>query len=317
MNFPWTYYLSDVCPYEKLICRDAGPRYAESMGWKTQSIEDIGMTTETIHIIDPRLTESEGRQLETRVRDYQSKLFLFRIIDPCFETCYRSPYFKLLFRLSGLNNVGFLTTYQPAELVESLRDAAGPDKMHQLPYPYQEHKGQQPPWDVRQKKILFAGSSKAAVYPERAGLLNKTRRHPIHRFRLSLLPHPGYPDVGQKQRHRIIGNNFLNHASKFRFLYVSGARCHAELLKFSECAAAGCLPVGIPALGMPNETDQYFFTLDPNHLYRDLNRLWKEDSSELRDRAIGYRKTMKQERSPALLNENLTEFIHERFVSFL
>ncbi len=67
---------------------------------------------------------------------------------------------------------------------------------------------------------------------------------PRYRRNFDLLEHPGYPNIGEQLRHNLIFDKFVKFIGGYKYFFVDPSRADLEFLKYTECAYAGCLPVG-------------------------------------------------------------------------
>jgi len=238
--------LSNHFDYDRMITYDAGPGYARGMEWESAYLRDLDHQGDAITIIDNRLTEEECFQMEAAILHQQHRCFVLKIVDPYREECSSHWYYKFLFRVGALPNVLFLSPYQPTELVHDLDEMTSRRKLIVIPYPFQERFAIQPSMAHRRHQIIFSGNDGRNLYPERVKFLRRVRRHPLLRWTTQVLRHPGYPDVGHTPVHHLIGPRYIQHLSQFRFMFLSPSRCGLEFLKYSECAYARCVPVGVP-----------------------------------------------------------------------
>src|SRR4051812_45437884 len=75
------YLISSRFDYSKMICRDAGPGYAQSMGWSWQALDSVSAQDGVVYIVDNRITEQDCFTLEALVARKRS-VFVFKIVDP-------------------------------------------------------------------------------------------------------------------------------------------------------------------------------------------------------------------------------------------
>ena len=127
-----------------------------------------------------------------------------------------------------------------------------------------------------------------------------------------MLEHPGYPDIGHEQKHEQIGARYVKHLARYAFMFVSPSRCRLEFLKYGECAAAGCVPLGVLPRGFPRAAAEAFVELDFSstfRLERSVRRALQMPADEVRDRARAYRAALRTARDAAALNETLDAFL--------
>ena len=297
--------------YSLLICADAGPQYAESLGWQYDKFNNISsyLTKDIWIFIDTRLYDDEYESLYYIISNNPDSKFVLTVTDPYFELSIDQPLYKLLFKSVNLDNVLYLSRYQPTELVKFLETIKGKQSLITLNYPYLI-KNQRDFGDYtnRKNKIIFSGSISSSLYPERYLFWRRMTRS-LWRFKIDVLPHPGYPDVGMSLRHSIINDNYLDHLSGFKLMFVSPSRCSLEFLKYAECAYAGCVPIGKAPETFDQELKKYFIELHFDDLNRSLRKVFSIPGDECLDIAVGYRREMSKQRSPELLNDKLKSFL--------
>lgn len=304
------YLISEELDYGLLICDDAGPGYARSMNWFHDGFANLANYLDEEHVIitDPRLSETEYRQLYEAVRQHPSVQFIAVVTDPCFEECIDKPLYKFLFRTTTLPNIVYLSQYHPTEIVAFLRNIKGSDAMLTLPYPYQKEKESQRPFTGRKNKILFSGSLARLMYPDRFRFYRKYRRS-FWRLKVDTLFHPGYPGKGQKFSHSYVGKSYIERLSEYRFMYLDGSRCNLELMKYSECAYAGCVPVGRAPETFHPELRKLVLPIDNRRMTRSLLNIFSMPENELAEIARAYRAEFERTRNLSVLTKNFESFL--------
>ena len=311
------YVLSSDLDYRQSISPAAGPVYAERMGWPTLRFDDVFgsggevIETEGWMVVDNRLSERECEILEDAIAANPEALFLLKVIDPYYEWCRDHWYYRMLFAVALRPNVWFLSPYVPAELVADLDRASGGHRLVVVPYPYPADV-EQPAAGDRTPSVIFSGNQHRAVYPFRYQFGRLATWWPPVGRRVDVLEHPGYPDIGQEQKHQTVGARYAEHLARYAFMFISPSRCRLEFLKYGECAAAGCVPLGALPRGLPVEAVEAFVELDFGNAFRlerSVRRALQMTSDEARDRASRYRDAMRSHRDAAVLNELLDAFL--------
>jgi hypothetical protein len=238
------YITSDKLDYEKLICKDAGPQYAQSMGWEFLPFSsNIAFLSDNLYVIDNRISQTECAQLSRIISLNEKIQFIVKIIDPYFEHK-DHYYYKWLKEIIQHKNVRLLTVYEPKEFTAYLSNVSVRPIIY-TPYPYQiaeevtlDH------YSKRKNRILISGAVNSEIYPVRSSIWSASRRS-VSRFFYDVLKHPGYAEINNTNRqHNIIGVEYVKYLAQYKFMLLCGSRCKIELLKFQECAYAGCLPFG-------------------------------------------------------------------------
>jgi hypothetical protein len=307
------YIVSSSLDYSKLICADAGPEYASNLGWKYDSVDHATsyLNNGCIIIIDTRLDEEEYNMFYKLICENPDTEFIATVTDPYYEECIDKPLYKFLFKTTTCNNVRYLTQYQPTEIIKFLQDIKGDNSMFVLNYPYLKEKEVEQPFSERKNKIIFSGSISSSLYPERYQFWRSYTRS-IWRLKIDTLKHPGYPGSGQHFAHSLVKNNYVSHLSKYQFMYLGASRCNLEFMKYSECAYAGCIPVGYFPGTFNEKLKKYVIPIDNNNLSKSLIKLFSIPQKELVEIAAGYRKEFSMLRDPNLLNEKFYTFLERK-----
>ncbi len=303
--------ISNDYDYSKMITTyDAGPGYAANMGWQYDSIDKISLYLDSINIIDNRISEAECFKLEEYVLSHTNNFFVFKIVDSYYEWCQNHWYYRFLFRIKKLVNVLFLTNYIPTEIVKELNDDTNNKKMVFIPYGFNNNHKIDNDFTKRIKKVIFSGNQDRYVYPYRYSFARSIKRNPLLWNKVKFLKHPGYPDIGQKLTHQMIGNKYIEYLSRFKFMFISPSRCGLEFLKYGECAYAYCVPIGKAPASFSSTLKEFFIELNFDNLAKSIRYIFSIPESELKDIAENYYFTLKQERSPDFLNSKLDDFLN-------
>ena len=196
--------------------------------------------------------------------------------------------------------------------MKDLDNATNHSKLVFIPNPFFDEFSIKKDLYLRKKKIIFSGKVCQELYPLRSELLNNLKYNPFLWNKISVLNHPGYPDVGENLEHNFIGRKYLEYLSQFYFMFLEPSRCNLEFLKYTECAYAHCVPVGKIPNSFTQAMKKSFFELDFSHLYSSIKRLFLIPNSELFERSRDYYLAMEHERNPAILNTNLDSFLQEK-----
>ena len=302
------YFISSNFPYGTVIYPGIGPRLAQPFGWPTVPISSLSHTACDAGIIDGRLTDDDCRQLDAFLAAPQKMTFpiFFHISDPETPVCKRSTWTYSLGR-NDLPGVHYLSVYDPEgpllDFVKSLKRS----RVVYLPYPYDVSRQVERDFAGRKQRIFLSGAMRRRLYPLRYGLHSKRQRNPLARLVVSELRHPGYPDIGQGQRHSILHERYIEHAAGFTHFFLCPSRYRIELMKYVECAYAGCVPIG----ELPNSLkDQIGHCLLPyTGKTMELLNAVLAGEKEMVERAAEYRRIMRSLRDPAKLAGALEEQI--------
>ena len=305
------YLISNEFDYEKIITiGEVGPTHASMMGWKYDHLSNIENYKGKVKLVDIRLTAAECEFVKSRA-EHSEDLFVFCLIDPYQERTH--PFFGIVTELKNRPNILVSLKYQPEEATADLLSLIGEKRVLTLNYPYMEARERAIHFEERKNKIVFSGRVGNAIYPERLVFLNRMRRSPL-RLKIDFLTHPGYIDVGQKQKHDCIGDKYLDFLSGYTMMFTSSSRCRLEFLKFSECAYAGCVPVGTSPKTFHPEMKEFFLELNYERLTRSTLNALLRNRDELAEIAKNYRKAFRKWRNPDRLNTQLLTFLDQNLV---
>ncbi|RRN77724.1 hypothetical protein EIM50_18160 [Pseudoxanthomonas sp. SGD-10] len=306
MNFK--YLISSELQYDKLICNDAGPQYAASMRWHWETIgPDTNLISNMTYIIDNRLSINECEIAGRLITQYENKPFLIKVVDPYFENI-NHQFYIWMSKMLEKKNVFLLSVYEPKEIIRFLRNLH-PNKLIYIPYPYDP--GKELNLDNlkgRKNKVIISGSINKDVYPLRTAIWKNSRRS-ISRFFFQVLKHPGYPDIHKREfEHNLIGNSYIAFLSNFKAMFLCGTRVKIELLKYHECAYAGCLPIGEAPDCFPTEIQNIFQPVNVRFPFlQTLIFFLRWNSTSHRRIVTQYRSYLRRHRNPEYLNNLLKE----------
>lgn len=301
-----SYVVSAQFDYGQWLCADAGPQYAESLGlacepFDPQRIE--ASNPNTFWVFDPRLQADEVRTLESLASRCPELWLVPRVVDPCWPPEDQNVLRNLAFRLARRPRTALLLAYQPAEVTALLADAFGPNRWFVSPYPYVSAR-ELPLGGKRLHRVLISGSSNPRMYPLRTLARRKRITAPRWRLLSADLAHPGY-GIQARQQQACIGDRFVAHLARYRFMLLCPSRASAELLKYAECAYAGCAPVGAAAGGLPSGAAACILPFDAADTAGSIRRIAATSEQEAWERAFHFRRVMSEARAPHGLREGL------------
>lgn len=297
-----TYLLSEQFAYEKTIHADAGPDYARRQQWVAAPLShlrealSLGPT-----LIDNRVTAEEMPEISQLLPTIRRYPLYVKVVDPYWE-CIRQPYYRWLLALTRFPQVCFIGPYQATGITTLLRDLSRPDAYLHIPYAYEKERELPLNPTARPKCLAFSGATHPDFYPERAAMLRALKHHWWIARRVSVLPHPGYPDVGQVAIHKITGDHYLRFLARHSFMYLEPSRESLEFLKYSECAYAGCVPAGQAPETFPDELRELISPIKSSSLPGDLRRLAATPVAMREQTAQAYRDGLRRLRNPQTLN---------------
>lgn len=286
-----------------MICNDAGPNYASVYGWSTQSISSLITSSTNICVIDNRIDPCELYLIKDAL-DKSDNLILLKFVDSDFR-CIEQPYVKFILSLKPQYNLFFLSPYLPIELGEELVKKHGASHFINIPYAYAESREINVPLKNRKKRILLSGRLDSDGYPLRYKIHKETYHKLWSLFKVSYLKHSGYPDIGLPLTHNYINENYIKLIAQHYFMLLTPSRINYELLKYSECAYGGSIPIGKKPLSFGDLPNELFFEVDENDIRGSINRLFEIPYKDLEFMANGYRQWMRINRNPEYLNRLL------------
>lgn len=299
------YFHSDTHPYDKAIYPGVGPAFAKPLSWEARPISQLGRGDYDCAIVDNRLEPGDVEMLKAHLAapaSRRSPLF-FRVSDPDMpETT--NPCVRFIFDCADHPGVHYATTYDPEGPFLAFVTTLKVSCVVHLPYPYDSSREVEVPLAGRRRKIFLSGSNSKTLYPLRYALRRRRSRLPWLKLFIFDLKHPGYPEAGKPPRHNITHARFVGLAAEFTHFFLCGARYNSELMKYAECAYAGCVPVGVPATSLNAAAGRYFrpYTARGFDLLRDVY----QPIPALEERAAGYRAAMRDLRSPARIIREFT-----------
>jgi hypothetical protein len=304
--------------YSTKICADSGPLYAKSLGLTAISADSaLDEEPGTFFIVDNTLEDSEVEIIRVLI-DRQSSPVLLKVVDPCWSRLNRppnpAPYFKLIEDFADRAHVGIVSMYEPSEWLEDVLVQKQP-KLLTLPYPYSitaEEPLRAETFKKRLDKAILSGAKARDKYPARARL--HWRRWISKRYRdgFDVLEHPGYPAAGESLKHRHLFGDFVRYLATYKYCFLCPSRADLEFLKFTECAYAGCVPVGVAASSMPREARELFLS-EKGFLDSLRTQPAAKRNRDHFERAQAYRQLMSACRRPDDLHEQLMRFLRSNF----
>ncbi len=291
------YFHSDTHPYEKAIYPGVGPAFARPLSWQARPISRIDEGDCDCAVVDNRLEPGDVEMLKRHLvvaASSRPPLF-FRISDPDMPQA-ANPCVRFIFECADHPGVHYATTYDPEGPFLTFVRTLKASRVVHLPYPYDSSREVEIPLAVRRRKVLLSGSNSKTLYPLRHALRRKRSRFPWLRPLIFELKHPGYPEEGKPPRHDITHARFVDFAARFTHFFLCGTRYNVELMKYVECAYAGCVPVGVPATSLNAAVGHFFLPYAARAF--DLLRDVSQPIKALEERATGYRAAMRELRSP-------------------
>ena len=238
------YVLSTNFDYSRLILNHSGPQFAEDYGWETITLRSFRDSPSGFAIIDPRVQSEELLELRDAIATGRAT-FVFRVVDPYWEYTRDHYWYRFVGEMLDNARCHVMLSYQPAEITAFFYARARRSQFVFAPYVYRKERERPIDHENRCRALLLSGASERAVYPLRYRIRRNAILWPLLGVLSRTLPHPGYPDItGEKLRHGVIGDAYIDRLAAFRFAAVCSSRCRLEFLKYREFAYAGVVPVG-------------------------------------------------------------------------
>jgi hypothetical protein len=307
------YVCSSELDHRKLICDDAGPGYAQSLGVRwgfVTNVLEAEVASAAVLLICNRLRPSELARVVEFKRTRPKLALIAKLVDPRASSFHSR---EQLWDLSQFPHTAFLSVYEPKEAVREFLQDVDENRWAVVPYPYLPWREVGGPLVDRKGKAVLTGSMDAAVYPLRTGVRDLRANDRAIRRQLDLLKHPGYADLGARLSHRRIGAAFIEYLSEYQMMFLCGTRADVELMKYLECAYAGCAPFGTASSSFAPDLADLVLKVSPDYLKGDLAKVLETEVGELQRRASRYREIMRETRSRATVRAALTQLISSAF----
>lgn len=300
-----------------LMCRDAGPEYAKSLLLPCAGVSSLRESASgDALLIDNNLTAGEVGVVREVIERQQAPVLL-KVVDPYWVRGnygrHKSAYAALVETHCRMTNVAILSPYQPSEWLKMVVEKFNP-KLLVLPYPYVAE-AEQPleltSFSARLDRALLSGALSGRKYPRRARVYRLRYFMPRYRRNFDLLEHPGYPNIGEARRHNLIFDDFVRFISGYKYFFVDPSRADLEFLKYTECAYAGCLPVGTPAASLPAAAQQ--LVLETSRFLRSMRQPAASRNRGHFEAALAYRAIMSKSRNSGEIRARLESFVQSNF----
>ena len=297
------YFLSPAHPYETVIYPGVGPRYAKAFGWPTLNLDQLAEAECDIGIVDNRLTPSDYGLIDSFLAQSKKRFpILFKLSDPDMPV-YADPTTQFILARKDVDGVHYLSIYDPAGPLQDFIVSLKRSKTFRLPFPYDRNRELEKSFESRKRKVFLSGAENAALYPLRTRIHQRMKINPLMWPAVTVLKHPGYPEFSQEPRHNIMFDRYVEYAAQFSHFFLCPSRYRVELMKYVECAYAGCVPIGEPPSSLDEATRHCFV---PNAgSFMSLVRETLSDKREMVRRAGAYRDVMRTLRDPGRLEREL------------
>jgi len=285
-------YLID--PNANPICRDAMTPYAESMGFKIDSLENYKLYDNKCRIIDASWRSTEHCNLIKEVIEYNHKDVLVRLVDDNFRRDEDLIIRDLILKYE-------LATFSPYKIKYFNKFIP-----HHIPYHYEiADEISMKNFNERKSLAILSGCSwSPTTYPYRITCFEYESEY------IENLKHPGYS--GKHWDELYVGKSYLEKLSEYKFMIVTSNLQGYELMKYVECAEAGCIPIGEFCKSIkeiiPNSLLKIFEVPNPLDIPDVIKEILDDEYLGL-ELATEYRNIMKIERSKENIKSELLRII--------
>jgi hypothetical protein len=303
------YIISETFDYDRLICDDAGPAYAKRQGWTCVPLRDAHQVASKPHVFDNRLSNSDLDALESHVTTFANRVVFIKVVDPRLETI-SQPFYQRALALVKKPNLQLIGPYHATGITELAQRVAGREIYRFFPYAYDPARERliTQPGKSRRRKLFLTGAIVPGIYSDRVRFY-KAQRWTWWGSRLVIrLSHPGYPDIGDSRTHAHIGDHFIDLLSAHAGMWVDGADNALELLKYTECAYAGCAPFGMPASTLPPDAAAEVWPIPAGREAQALRAGLSRSVDALAASASRYREALRYDRAREVWNPRLIEW---------
>jgi hypothetical protein len=256
---------------------------------------DVGWTT----LKDMDIIEKFVKQSNSRSSLFTKSVFI-RLVDQ-FEHQGSNEIYLIMRKISTDYNIPIIRTYDV-----NYYDL--PNQLDYIPYPYIEDDEITRNTRVA-NRVILSGASVKGIYPMREKLYEISNGSCL----IETLDHPGYS--GRYWSSGKIGNDYIDKLSHYYFMICTTCNESYELLKYIECAEAGCIPVGeIPNSLKGTEAENYIIQVPDSALINgDEFDKWFSDISLNTDYhriSTSYRRCIKEMRDKNKIKDNLLNIIN-------
>lgn len=298
------FFVSREFPFHLVIYPGCGPAYGRAFGWSVRAIDEIGSADCEVGIVENRLQAADLAHLDRFLARPCSQRFplFFKLSDPEMPLS-KNEGVRWIFAQRDRPGVHFLSVYDPAGPLAEALAGMKTSRVARAPFPYDRSREVERPLAGRRRRVFLAGADDPHLYPFRSAMFRRCSRNPLARLALAPLPHPGYPDIGARRRHDVIGTRFIERAAQCTHFFLDPSRYGVELMKYNECAYAGAVPLGEIAPSLEVVAGSCFVRSDGKTL--DLLRRVRRPLDELAAIATGFREALRTARDPARLDAAL------------
>lgn len=230
-----------INPDSNPICRDAMIPYAVSLGIPFDDINNHEQYDKII-IDCGWKTADYVKSIIKCVESHKGQIY-FRVVDDYIESyeVQDKRFAWFIEDLSEISNIKFISPYHHLIYRQYIPIW--------IPYHYDES-SEVSINNGRLEKAILTGFNDYKIYPVRAQFYNSESKL------IDTFKHPGYS--GRCWDNTNTGQGYINNLSQYKFMIVTTCYLDYELMKYIECAEAGCVPIG--------EFPKYFLANMPSKL---------------------------------------------------
>jgi len=295
------FFVSREFPFHLVIYPGSGPEFGRSYGWPIATVDEIGEQDADALVIENRLRESDVSRLDRFLAEPARRrppLFL-KVSDPEMPLS-NDVGVRWILAQRDRPGVHFLSVYEPrGPLADALRGLRV-SRVVRAPYPYERRREVDRAVAERRRRLFLSGARSRRLYPSRSALVRRRAWNPILRAAVARLRHPGYPDLGATPRHDVVREKYVDLAARHTHFFLDPSRYGVELMKYVECAYAGCVPLGELPTSLEPIAGGAFVRWNGSTL--SLLRELRGSSEGMRAAAQRYRETMRAARDPRVLD---------------
>jgi hypothetical protein len=302
------FFVSGTYPFDLGIYPGVGPEFGAAYGWKVRTIAEMAASHCDVGIVENRLDTADLEHLERFLSRWPNPPFpvFFKISDPEMPLS-RHPGVRYILGKRDSPGIHYVSVYEPAGPIREFCDAMRLSRVVHAPYPYDTRRELDRALGGRSRRIFLSGARHHRLYPLRESMFRRRLFNPITRYTTRRLPHPGYPRVGVQLRHRIIRESYVEYAARYTHFFLDPSRYGVELMKYTECAYAGCVPIGAMSFSLAPVVATCFVACQGRA--RELWRAVRMPVDEIIAMARAYRLSMRVARDPVRLNADVDEQI--------
>lgn len=300
-----TFFVSRTYPFHLGIYPGAGPEFGHAYGWEVRTVDELASVTCDAGIVENRLLDPDLEHLERFLTARSRPPFplLFKISDPDMPRSNRSGV-RYILEKRDAPGIHYLSVYEPAGPARDFFGSLRSSRVVQAPYPYDVRREVDRPLDSRARRVFLSGARSRRLYPFRESMFRRFSFNPVARCVMARLPHPGYPP-GTRRVHDIVREQFVAYAARYTHFFLDPSRYGVELMKYTECAYAGSVPIGALPASLAPAVARWF--VQSGCRTRDLVRAVRAPLDEMVTLAGAYRRAVRTARDPRRLDASVDE----------